>query len=81
MDRFENHVLLDFAFTQIQTNKHRKAILGKKLPFQDILLAPFGGVLRQQYPERILPLENRHFWILRSHKHKHKHTGIISWEK
>ena len=53
MGGFENHVLLDSAFTQ--THKHRKEILGKTtIPFQDILFgkdekltSPLRGWLRQ----------------------------------
>ena len=36
MDRFENHVLLDFAFTNTNTNP----AFGKVISFQDILINP-----------------------------------------
>ena len=48
--RFENHVLLDNAFTQTQTNTI--PILGKIIPFQNILLAT-----SRKTQDKELPLE------------------------
>ena len=47
MDKFENHVLLNFAFTK----KKNKENLWKIISLKDILLAPCGGGCAK-YPER-----------------------------
>ena len=45
MDKFENHVLLEFAFTNKKTKKQKqKAILGKIISYQDILLVHVAGL-------------------------------------